>query len=150
MWLSSHFSLVSGSLWRYITVFIWSVKFFVLPTVCVSLRSVRASSIVPFLVIYLEYRRNHKNITCITRKLLEQLLLGYAIDRHDRTRTRAARVCSFVGAIRWRMNTVRRPVAAASTVWFGKQLTSSNKIGISLACLGSLLYSLAQMSRKAK
>ena len=52
-------------------------------------RGVRASSIIsPFLVIYLENtRRNHKNITCITRKLLEQLLLGYAIDRHDRTRT---------------------------------------------------------------
>ena len=42
-----------------------------------------------------------------------------------------------------------RPVTIKHHVWFGKQLTSSNKIGISLACLGSLLYSLHHESRKA-
>lgn len=49
------------------------------------------------------------------------------------------------------MNTMRRPVTiAASTIWFGRDLSYSNKIGMFLACLGSIMYSLSQMMMKKR
>jgi len=43
------------------------------------------------------------------------------------------------------MNSMRRPVTiAASALWFHRDLSNPNKIGICLACLGSMFYSLSQ------
>lgn len=49
------------------------------------------------------------------------------------------------------MNAMRRPVTiVAASVWFGTTLSTQNALGVGIACLGSLLYSVAQKAGAAR